>query len=115
MKLVFDDQAIADIENIYHWIAQDSPAAAKAVVERLFSSIELLSSFPFMGRVGVDADTFEWPDRGCPTSPSMKSIERRSGSSSPRCFTEPRIERLASPRNDESGIPGTPFLYGKNA
>jgi toxin ParE1/3/4 len=61
MKLVFDDQAIADIENIYHWIAQDSPAAARAVVERLFSSIELLSSFPFMGRVGRDADTFEWP------------------------------------------------------
>jgi plasmid stabilization system protein ParE len=24
MKLVFDDQAIADLENIYGWIAQDS-------------------------------------------------------------------------------------------
>jgi toxin ParE1/3/4 len=61
MNLVFDDRAIADIENIYRWIAQDSPTAARAVAERLFSSIELLSSFPFMGRVGRDADTFEWP------------------------------------------------------
>jgi toxin ParE1/3/4 len=61
MKLVFDDRAIADIESIYHWIAEDSPAAARAVVERLFSSIELLSSFPFMGRAGRDADAFEWP------------------------------------------------------
>jgi plasmid stabilization system protein ParE len=29
MKLVFDDQAIADLENIFNWIAQDSPAIAK--------------------------------------------------------------------------------------
>jgi hypothetical protein len=25
MKLVFDDQALADLENIFSWIAQDSP------------------------------------------------------------------------------------------
>jgi len=31
MKLVFDDQALADLENVYHWIAQDSPATAKSV------------------------------------------------------------------------------------
>jgi toxin ParE1/3/4 len=40
MNLVFDDRAVADLEAIYHWIAQDSPATAKGVVERLFSSIE---------------------------------------------------------------------------
>jgi toxin ParE1/3/4 len=61
MKLVFDDQAIADLENIFNWIAQDSPAIAKTVVDRLFSSTELLISFPFMGHVGHDPDTFEWP------------------------------------------------------
>ena len=49
MNLIFDDQAIADLEGIYRWIAQDSPAAAKSVVERLFSSIELLVSFPRQG------------------------------------------------------------------
>ena len=60
MKLVFDDQALADLEGIFEWIAQDSPFNAKIVVDRLFSSIELLSSFPFMGRIGHDPDTFEW-------------------------------------------------------
>ncbi|MGJ5181374.1 type II toxin-antitoxin system RelE/ParE family toxin [Bradyrhizobium oligotrophicum] len=54
MKLVFDDQALADIENIYSWISQDSPATAKTVVDRLFSSIELLISFPLIGRAGRD-------------------------------------------------------------
>ena len=36
-------------------------ATARAVVDRLFSSTELLISFPFMGHVGRDPDTFEWP------------------------------------------------------
>lgn len=45
-ELVFDDHAIAEIENIYDWIAQGSPANAKAVAERLFSRLELLISFP---------------------------------------------------------------------
>lgn len=60
MELVFDDQAIADIENIFSWIAQDSPATAKIVTERLFGSIELLISFPLLGHVAHDPDTLEW-------------------------------------------------------
>ena len=60
MQLVFDDQAIADLENIFAWIAQESPATARAVIDRLFSSIELLISFPRIGHVGRDPDTFEW-------------------------------------------------------
>jgi plasmid stabilization system protein ParE len=60
MELVFDDQAIADLEGIYNWIAQDSPTAAKSVARRLLSSIELLISFPVMGHAGRAADTFEW-------------------------------------------------------
>ncbi len=60
MELVFDDQAIADLEGIFNWIAQDSPEAARRVTDRLFTSIELLISFPFMGRVGRDPETFEW-------------------------------------------------------
>jgi toxin ParE1/3/4 len=60
MKLVFDDQALADLENIYNWIAEDSPATAKTVVDRLLSSVELLISFPFMGHAGHVSDTLEW-------------------------------------------------------
>jgi toxin ParE1/3/4 len=60
MKLFYDDQALADLENIFNWIAQDSPPTAKIVVDRLFSSTELLISFPFMGHVGRTPGTFEW-------------------------------------------------------
>ena len=60
MRLVFDDLALADLEGIYHWIAEDSPQAAKAVVDRVFASIELLTSFPFMGRAGREDGTREW-------------------------------------------------------
>lgn len=60
MKLVFDAKAISDIENIHRWIAHDSLAVATAVVERLMSSIERLSSFPQMGREGLDTGTREW-------------------------------------------------------
>jgi toxin ParE1/3/4 len=60
MELVFDDEAIADLENIYSWIATDSPPAAKKLVQRLFSSAELLISFPFMGHAGREPETFEW-------------------------------------------------------
>jgi toxin ParE1/3/4 len=60
MELIFDDEAIADLENIHSWIAEDSPRTAKNVVERLFSSTELLASFPYMGRAGREPGTFEW-------------------------------------------------------
>lgn len=60
MKLVFDDRALADLEGIHRWIAQGSPKAAKAVVDRIFASTELLASFPFMGRAGRDEGTREW-------------------------------------------------------
>jgi len=60
LELVFDDQAIVDLEGIFNWIAQDSPAAARKVTDRLFESIQLLTSFPFMGHVGHSVGTYEW-------------------------------------------------------
>jgi plasmid stabilization system protein ParE len=60
MELVYDDEALADLEDIFNWIAQDSPAMAKIVVDRLFSSTELLTDFPFIGHVGREPNTFEW-------------------------------------------------------
>ena len=60
MKLVFDDRALADLEQIFHWSVQDNPVAAKAVVERVFASIEHLASFPQMGHAGRDEGTYEW-------------------------------------------------------
>ena len=60
MTLVFDERALADIEDIFNWIAQDNAAVAKAVVQRVSESLELLTKFPNMGRVGRDPSTREW-------------------------------------------------------
>lgn|SRR5689334_18559226 len=60
MKLVFDDRALSDLEDIFNWIAKDNPAAAKAVVERIFSSVEHLAKYPQMGRASRDDGAFEW-------------------------------------------------------
>jgi toxin ParE1/3/4 len=60
VKLIFDERALVDLENIYDWIAKDNPAAAKAVIERVFASVEHLATFPHMGHGGRDAGTFEW-------------------------------------------------------
>jgi plasmid stabilization system protein ParE len=60
VKLVFDEEALVDLEGIYNWIAKDNAAAALAVVERVFASVEHLASFPYMGHVGRDEGTQEW-------------------------------------------------------
>ena len=60
MKLVFDGCALSDLEAVYDWIAKDNPAAAKAVVDRMFESIEHLAEHPHMGHAARDAGTFEW-------------------------------------------------------
>ncbi len=60
MKLVFDERALTDIETIFDWIAKDNPAAAKAVIARIFASIEHLAKFPQMGHAGRDLGTHEW-------------------------------------------------------
>lgn len=79
MELIFDDQAMADLEGIFNWISQDSPAAARKVTDRLLKSIGLLTSFPFMGHVGHEPETFEWSCRGCLMSWSMKSTRYAHG------------------------------------
>lgn len=66
MELIFDDQAVGDLEGIFNWISQDSPAAARKVIDRLLKSIGQLTSFPFMGHVGHDPETLEWVVPGLP-------------------------------------------------
>ena len=95
MQLVFDDQAIADLENIFAWIAQDTPATARAVIDRLFASIELLISFPRMGHVGRDPDTLEWVVLRLPYIVVTGSIRRvahpeRAGAASPEASFCPK-------------------------
>jgi addiction module RelE/StbE family toxin len=60
MKVVFDPRAAEDIERIHEFIAADSPVNARAVVDRILTSIEKLGAFPAMARAGRVEGTREW-------------------------------------------------------
>jgi toxin ParE1/3/4 len=45
-------QAIADVDNIYDFIASNNPRAARAIVDRIDRAITGLTLHPRMGRAG---------------------------------------------------------------
>ena len=49
-ELIWSEDAISDMENIFDYIAQDSPLYARYQVEGIAASIERLSMFPESGR-----------------------------------------------------------------
>lgn len=49
MKLVFTDDAIADLKRLREFIAIHNPSAAARIAEELVSKIELLPDFPKLG------------------------------------------------------------------
>ena len=51
VKVVWTDLAIQDLDDIGEFIAKDSERYAKAVIQNLFESTELLESHPKAGRV----------------------------------------------------------------
>jgi toxin ParE1/3/4 len=50
-EIVWSLQAIHDVESIRAFIAQDSPAYAQLIVERLVTAVERLPEFPESGRM----------------------------------------------------------------
>ena len=57
MKLRWDARALKDLESIYEYIANDDPAAAKRVVQRIEKSVGRLLIMPMSGRPGVAKGT----------------------------------------------------------
>ena len=49
-ELIWSERAISDIENIYDYIAHDSPMYAQLTSESIIKSVERLQSFPESGR-----------------------------------------------------------------
>jgi plasmid stabilization system protein ParE len=47
-------EALLDLEEIHDYIAEDSPTAARRVIEEIFSKIELITEFPEMGHLNYD-------------------------------------------------------------
>ena len=67
MKVVIREQAFADLENIYNWIARENPSAARSVAQRVLDAVEnKIAHFPHVGREGRMTGTREWIVRGLP-------------------------------------------------
>jgi len=105
MKLVFDTKALSDLEAIYDWISSDSPSIAAEVVERMFSSIERLSLFPQMGRVGAVSGTREWVVPRLPYIVVYEVHDATTNWLSSQCFMARRIASRAPirPGRDADG------------
>ncbi len=66
MKVVIDERAYDDLDQIFAWIARERPKAASAVVERILSATELLGRHPHAGRRGKTRGTYEWVVKNLP-------------------------------------------------
>jgi toxin ParE1/3/4 len=66
MKLRFRQSALADVEALHDYIANNNPRAAKRTVQRIQISIERLKQFPRIGRQGAVSGTRELVVSGLP-------------------------------------------------
>jgi toxin ParE1/3/4 len=66
MRIVFSPQARADLRDIFLYIADDNPAAARAVLKRIRSRISDLQDGPHLGRPGRVPGTRELVIPGIP-------------------------------------------------
>ena len=66
MEIRWLEDALADVTEIYRYIAADNPRAAARVVERIQAAIRLLAELPHRGRRGRWAGTRELIIPGTP-------------------------------------------------
>jgi toxin ParE1/3/4 len=61
MRVVFDDEALDDLQSILAWIAKDNRPAAERLVARIFDRAERLAEpeRTYTGRPGLDHGTRE--------------------------------------------------------
>lgn len=61
MRLVFDEEALDDLQGIFAWIAKDGVGAATTLINRIFDRVERLTvpELTHMGRIGRNSGTHE--------------------------------------------------------
>jgi len=57
VKIKWSQEAMADLEEIIRYIAQDSKYYAKIFMSRLYESVEHLKEYPEIGRYVSEADS----------------------------------------------------------
>ena len=66
MKLAWSVLALRDFEEATDYIAQDNPAAAQRIAERILAATRKLTEYPYIGHPGDDENTREWLVRQTP-------------------------------------------------
>ena len=51
VEVIWAEPALSDLNSIAEYIALDKPIAARKFVQKVFDEVELLDSFPNMGKV----------------------------------------------------------------
>jgi toxin ParE1/3/4 len=59
VKIRWLNLALTDLDNIFEFITEDNPTAARKVVRQIWESVEMLKDQPKMGRPGRVAETRE--------------------------------------------------------
>jgi plasmid stabilization system protein ParE len=61
MRIVFDDEALDDLEKIRAWISKDTVGTADELIERIFDKVDHLlgPELTYMGRPDLDPGTHE--------------------------------------------------------
>ncbi|MDP8244821.1 MAG: type II toxin-antitoxin system RelE/ParE family toxin [Candidatus Hinthialibacter antarcticus] len=50
-KIVWSPEAVDDVESIYNFIARDSNAYAKSVVDKIIQTVKFIPDHPYAGRI----------------------------------------------------------------
>jgi toxin ParE1/3/4 len=66
MIIVWSRTAVADLEEVRRYIADDDPKAAQDIARRILEAVEQLAAFPMSGRAGRVPDTRELVVTGTP-------------------------------------------------
>ena len=66
MRLAWSEPALADLVEIRRYIAEDNPAAARRVAERIKAAVRQLATYPHLGRPGREPGTRELAIPGTP-------------------------------------------------
>lgn len=68
-RIILTLQALADLEEIYAYIAKDSPSRAASVIEKILDAIDSLEIFPHRNIVERQSAKVRSPIRSLPVKP----------------------------------------------
>jgi toxin ParE1/3/4 len=54
VQIKWTDRALGDLEQIYHYIATDSPHQAQSFINQIYERAQILKKFPRLGRIAPE-------------------------------------------------------------